>query len=177
MTNRSQYNHTDSKLHPETIPTAEKMSNAQQQVGYNHTDSKLHPETIPTIDRTSSEQKRVGVVEEVPLRRETVTTTNSTSHSDSNKSKKSKQDYSLSLPLLGVLACCIPLAGILGYLIRGERVVIRTVTQQVPSLVVPASPGVTPSAVSPAPNVVSPSPVGPAIVGPARVGPDRVGNK
>lgn len=141
------------------------------------TDGKVHSETIPTMERTFTEQKRVGVVEEVPQRRETVTTTNSTSHSDSNKSKKSQQDYGLSLPILAALACCIPLAGILGYLIRGERVVTRTVTQQVPVLVVPASPGVTPSAVSPAPNVVSPSPVGPAIVGPARVGPDRVGNK
>ena len=144
-------------------------------------DSKVHPETIPTVDRTSTEQKRVGVVEEVPLRRETVTTTNSTSHSDSNKSKKSKQDYGPSLPILAAIACCIPLAGILGYLIRGERVVTRTVTQTVPVLTVPASPVVTPSPTS-LPNAVSPSPVGPEVVGPekvgpARVGPDRVGNK
>lgn len=150
-------------------------------------DSKVHPETIPTVDRTSSGQKRVGVVEEVPLRRETVTTTNSTSHSPPDKSKKSKQDYGPSLPILAAIACCIPLAGILGYLVRGERVVTRTVTQTVPVLTVPASPVVTPYPVSPAPSAASPSQVGPEVVGPevvgpekvgpARVGPDRVGNK
>lgn len=138
-------------------------------------DGKVHPETIPTVDRTSTEQKRVGVVEEVPLRRETVTTTNSRSHSDSNKSKKSKQDYGPSLPILAAIACCIPLAGILGYLIRGERVVTRTVTQTVPVLTVPASPVVTPSPASLAPSAASPSPVGPEIVGPEKVGPEIVG--
>jgi len=147
-------------------------------------DDKVHPETIPTVERTSPSQKRVGVVEEVPMRKETVTTTNSTSHSHPTKSKKSKQDYGPSLPILAAIACCIPLAGILGYLIRqpGVRVVTRTVTQTVPVLTVPASPVVTPSPASPAPSAASPSPVGPEVVGPATVGParvgvDRVGNK
>ena len=153
---------------------------------YDPTDSKLHPETIPTVEKTSKAEQRVGVVEEVPIRRETVTTANSTSQSHPTKSK---QELNPGLPILGAIACCIPLAGILGYLLHqpSERVVTRTVTQQVPVLVVPASPGVTPSAVSPAPNVpspetvgpetVGPARVGPETVGPARVGPDRVGNK
>lgn len=158
---------------------------------YDHTNTKLHPETIPTVEKTSKVEQRVGVVEEVPIRRETVTTTNSTSHSHPTKSK---QELNPGLPILGAIACCIPLAGILGYLLHQpkERVVIRTVTQTVPVLTVPASTGVTPSTVSPAPNVAPETPVGPAIVGPetvgpetvgpktvgpARVGPDRVGNK
>lgn len=150
-------------------------------------DGKVHPETIPTVDSTSTGQNRVGIVEEVPFRKETVTTTNSTLHSHPDKSKKSKQDYGPSLPILAAIACCIPLAGILGYLIRGERVVTRIVTQTVPVLTVPASPVVTTPPVSSAPSAVSPSPVGPEVVGPevvgpekvgpARVGPDRVGNK
>ncbi|MGL4622437.1 MAG: hypothetical protein ACRCZS_25815 [Chroococcidiopsis sp.] len=157
MNNRTEYE-PNSKVHSENV----------------------HPETIPTVEKTPK-SKRIGVVEEIPVRREKVTTTNSTSHSDSNKPKKSKQDYGPSLPILAAIACCIPLAGILGYLVRGERVVTRTVTQTVPVLTVPASP------VSPAPNAASPSPVGPEVVGPevvgpekvgpARVGVDRVGNK
>lgn len=162
------------------------MTNRSQ---YDHTDSKLHPETIPTVEKTSNAQQRVGVVEEVPIRRETVTTTNSTSHSHPTKSK---QELNPGLPILGAIACCIPLAGILGYLLHQpkERVVTRTVTQTVPVLTVPASPGVTPSAVSPAPvgpaivgpetvgpARVGPETVGPGRVGPARVGPDRVGNE
>lgn len=164
------------------------MTNRSQ---YDPTNSKLHPETIPTVEKTFKAEQRVGVVEEVPIRRETVTTANSTSQSHPTKSK---QELNPGLPILGAIACCIPLAGILGYLLHqpSERVVTRTVTQQVPVLVVPASPGVTPSAVYPAPNVASPETVGPArvgpetvgparvgpeTVGPARVGPDRVGNK
>lgn len=147
---------------------------------------KVRPETIPTVNNTTTEGKRVGVVEEVPIRRETVTTTNSTSHSHPTKSKK---DYGPSLPILGAIALAIPLAGILGYLLHQpkERVVTRTVTNTVPVLTVPASPVVSPSPVSPAPSVASPSPVGPEVVGPevvgparvgpARVGPDRVGDK
>ena len=136
--------------------------------------AKLHPETTPTVDNTRNKEKRVGVVEKTPVIRETVTTANSTSHSHPTKSK---QELNPGLSILGALACCIPLAGILGYLVHQpkERVVTRTVTQQVPVLVVPASPGVTPSAVSPAPNVASPSPVGPETVGPATVGPAIVG--
>ena len=159
MTNHSKSDPTNRKLHLETIPT------------YAPTNGKLHPETIPTVEKTSKAEQRVGVVEEVPIRRETVTTANSTSQSHPTKSK---QELNPGLPILGAIACCIPLAGILGYLLHqpSERVVTRTVTQQVPVLVVPASPGVTPSAVYPAPNVASPE-----TVGPARVGPDRVGNK
>ena len=33
MTNRSQYDPTNSKLHPETIPTVEKTFKAEQRVG------------------------------------------------------------------------------------------------------------------------------------------------
>lgn len=174
MTNRSQYDPTNSKLHPETIPT------------YDPTNGKLHPETIPIVEKTSKAQQQVGVVEEFPVRRETVTTTNSTSHSHPTKSK---QELNPGLPILGAIACCIPLAGILGYLLHqpGERVVTRTVTQQVPVLVVPASPAsvASPSSVGPAivgpesvgSETVGPARVGPARVGPARVGPDRVGNE
>ncbi len=148
--------------------------------------AKVYPETIPTVENTSTREKRVGVVEEVPVRRETVTTTNSTSHSHQTKSKK---EYNPSLPILGAIALAIPLAGILGYLLHQpkERVVTRTVTNTVPVLTVPASPapGVSPSPVGPAivgpesvgPARVGPETVGPARVGPARVGSDRVGNE
>lgn len=143
---------------------------------------KAHPETIPTGNSTHTVEKRVGVVETVPSRRETVTNTTSTPHSHPIKSKKG---YEPGLPILGAIACCIPLAGILGYLIHQpeERVVTRTVTKTVPVLTVPASPVVTP--VSPAPldgssssvgpAVVGSSPIGPAVVGPANCGPARVG--
>lgn len=147
---------------------------------YDPTNSKLHPDTIPTVEKTSKVEQRVGVVEEVPVRRE-VPTTNSTSDSHPTKSKQGFDPglpilgaIALAIPLAGILGYLLHQPA--------ERVVIRTVTKTVPVLTVPASPGVTPSAVSPDPNVASPSPVGPAIVGPetvgpARVGPDRVGNK
>lgn len=142
---------------------------------------KAHPESIPTMENTHATEKRVGVVETVPVRRETVTTTTSHSHPT-----KRKEGYGPNPAVLGALLLAIPLAGILGYLIREPkvRVVTRTVTNTVPVLTVPASPVVTPAPVSPAtssspvgPAVVGPSPVGPEIVGPARVGVDRVGNK
>lgn len=137
---------------------------------------KVHPETIPTVEKTSTVEGRVGVVKKPPTSRETVTTTTSTPHSHSTKSKEGNGP---SLPILAALLCCIPLAGILGYLVHEpkERVVTRTVTNTVPVLTVPASPVVDPSLASPAPLDGSSSPVGPAVVGPSPVGPAVVGPK
>lgn len=139
----------------------------------NHLESehntKLHPETIPTVDNNINGEKRVGVVEKIPVIKETVKTTNSTSHSQPSGSKEA---YGLGLPILAAIACCIPLAGILGYLIHQPevRVVTRTVTNTVPVLTVPAPTDVSSTA-------VGPKVVGPGNCGPAPVGIDRVGTK
>ena len=145
---------------------------------------KVHPETIPTVENNHVVEHRVGVVEKVPTKTETVTT--STSHLHSTKPEKSND---INLPILGAIACCIPLAGILGYLLHQphDRVVTRTVTNTVPVLTVPASPVASSapdsfanpdaSSSSAGSNSVGSKLVGPANCGPARVGVDRVGTK